>query len=88
MEIIIYLCRRKSDLQHNHQNYGQQPHIWQAVSIRILYHGGAFDDWSEERQTAMIIDITEIKERMLSGEDTIIESLLSGGDASACSKKK
>ena len=30
---------------------------------------GAFDDWSEERRTAMIIDITEIKERMLSGED-------------------
>ena len=30
---------------------------------------GAFDDWDEERRTAMIIDITEIKERMLSGED-------------------
>ena len=26
---------------------------------------GAFDDWSEERRTAMIIDITEIKEEML-----------------------
>ena len=30
----------------------------------------ALDDWNEERRTAMIIDITEIKERMLSGEDT------------------
>ena len=29
----------------------------------------ALDDWTEERRTAMIIDITEIKERMLSGED-------------------
>ena len=26
---------------------------------------GAFDDWDEERRTAMIIDITEIKEEML-----------------------
>lgn len=41
---------------------------------------GAFDDWSEERRTAMIIDITEIKERMLSGEDTNSESVLSGED--------
>ena len=48
----------------------------------------ALDDWTEERRTAMIIDITEIKERMLSGEDAKSESLLSGGDASACSKKK
>ena len=42
---------------------------------------GAFDGWSEERRTAMIIDITEIKERMLSGEDAKSESLLSGEDA-------
>ena len=42
---------------------------------------GAFDDWSEERRTAMILDITEIKERMLSGEDANSESLLSGEDA-------
>lgn len=41
---------------------------------------GAFDDWSEERRTSMIIDITEIKERMLSGEDANSESLLSAGD--------
>ena len=41
---------------------------------------GAFDDWSEERRTAMIIDITEIKERMLSGEDANSESVLSGED--------
>ena len=26
---------------------------------------GAFDDWDEERRTAMIIDITEIKEDLL-----------------------
>ena len=26
---------------------------------------GALDDWTEERRTAMIIDITEIKEAML-----------------------
>ena len=26
---------------------------------------GACDDWDEERRTAMIIDITEIKEEML-----------------------
>ena len=26
---------------------------------------GAFDDWDEERRTAMILDITEIKESML-----------------------
>jgi hypothetical protein len=26
---------------------------------------GALDDWTEERRTAMIIDITEIKESML-----------------------
>ena len=26
---------------------------------------GAYDDWDEERRTAMIIDITEIKEEML-----------------------
>ena len=26
---------------------------------------GAFDDWDEERRTAMIIDITEIKEGIL-----------------------
>ena len=26
---------------------------------------GAFDDWSEERRTAMIIDITKIKEALL-----------------------
>ena len=42
---------------------------------------GTFDDWSEERRTAMILDITEIKERMLSGEDANSESLLSGEDA-------
>ena len=38
---------------------------------------GALDDMSEERRAALILTITEIK-----------ESLLSGGDASACSKKK
>ena len=37
---------------------------------------GALDDMSEERRAALILTITEIK-----------ESLLSGGDASACSKK-
>lgn len=42
---------------------------------------GAFDDWDEERRTAMLLDITEIKERMLSGEDANSESLLSGEDA-------
>ena len=42
---------------------------------------GAFDDWSEERRTVMLLDITEIKERMLSGEDANSESLLSGEDA-------
>ena len=26
---------------------------------------GAFDDWDEERRTAMILDITEIKEELL-----------------------
>ena len=26
---------------------------------------GAFDDWDEERRTAMILDITEIKENLL-----------------------
>ena len=26
---------------------------------------GAFDDWDDERRTAMIIDITEIKEDLL-----------------------
>ena len=26
---------------------------------------GAFDDWDEERRTAMILDITEIKEDLL-----------------------
>ena len=26
---------------------------------------GAFDDWDEERRTAMILDITEIKESLL-----------------------
>ena len=31
---------------------------------------GALDDMSEEQRTALILDITEIKERMLSGEDT------------------
>ena len=41
----------------------------------------ALDDWTEERRTAMIIDITEIKERMLSGEDANSKSLLSGEDA-------
>ena len=41
---------------------------------------GAFDDWSEERRTAMIIDITEVKERMLSGEYANSESVLSGED--------
>ena len=30
---------------------------------------GAFDDWDEERRTAMIIDITEIKEAMLKAGD-------------------
>ena len=30
---------------------------------------GAFDDWSEERRTAMIIDITKIKEDMLQTRD-------------------
>ena len=46
---------------------------------------GAFDDWSEEQRTSII----HIIESLLSeGEDAIIESLLSGGDASACSKKK
>ena len=30
---------------------------------------GVLDDWSEKRRTAIILDITEIKERMLSGED-------------------
>ena len=45
---------------------------------------GAFDDWSEEQRTSII----HIIESLLSeGEDAIIESLLSGGDASACSKK-
>ena len=41
---------------------------------------GAFDDWSEERRTVMLLDITEIKERMLSGEDANSESVLSGED--------
>ena len=41
---------------------------------------GTFDDWSEERRIAMIIDITEIKERMLSREDANSESVLSGED--------
>lgn len=26
---------------------------------------GAFDDWDEERRTAMLLDITEIKEELL-----------------------
>ena len=30
---------------------------------------GALDDWTEERRTAMIIDITEIKEAMLKAGD-------------------
>ena len=30
---------------------------------------GAFDDWDEERRTAMIIDITKIKEDMLQTRD-------------------
>ena len=30
---------------------------------------GAFDDWSEEQRTAMIIDITKIKEDMLQTRD-------------------
>jgi Ni,Fe-hydrogenase III large subunit len=42
---------------------------------------GVFDDLSEERRTAILLDITEIKERMLSGEDANSESLLSGKDA-------
>ena len=29
----------------------------------------ALDDWTEERKTAMIIDITEIKEAMLKAGD-------------------
>ena len=37
---------------------------------------GALDDMSEEQRTALILTITEIK-----------QSMLSGGDASACSKK-
>ena len=37
---------------------------------------GALDDMNEERRNEIIMTITEIK-----------ESLLSGGDASACSKK-
>ena len=42
--------------------------------------GALDDDISEERRTAMFLDITEIKERMLSGEDANSESLLSGED--------
>ena len=38
---------------------------------------GALDDMDEERRNEIIMTITEIK-----------QSMLSGGDASACSKKK
>ena len=46
---------------------------------------GVLDEISPEQRTSII----HIIESLLSeGEDAIIESLLSGGDASACSKKK
>ena len=46
---------------------------------------GVLDEISPEQRTSII----RIIESLLSeGEDAIIESLLSGGDASACSKKK
>lgn len=46
---------------------------------------GVLDEMSEEQRTSII----HIIESMLSeGEDAISESLLSGEDASACSKKK
>ena len=32
---------------------------------------GAFDDWDEERRTAMIIDITEIKESIFKAGDNM-----------------
>ena len=45
---------------------------------------GVLDEISPEQRTSII----HIIESLLSeGEDAIIESLLSGGDASACSKK-
>ena len=46
---------------------------------------GVLDEISPEQRTSII----HIIESLLSeGEDAIIESLLSGGDASLCSKKK
>ena len=46
---------------------------------------GVLDEISPEQRTSII----HIIESLLSeGEDAISESLLSGGDASACSKKK
>lgn len=45
---------------------------------------GILDEMSPEQRTSII----HIIESMLSEEDAISESLLSGEDASACSKKK
>ena len=45
---------------------------------------GILDEISPEQRTSII----RIIESLLSEEDAISESLLSGGDASACSKKK
>ena len=86
MKYFSYICTYKEKFATLLSKPMDSTHIsGRQLLFAYCITDGVLDEMTEEQQSSII---SIIKSLLSEGEDAISESLLSGEDASACSKKK